>query len=299
MTHVLTLVAGPAEGRLGPAALATAGKALIAAGARTGEPDWLATGLACDLPFSASDPARAQAAVATGLAAAAIDVLAATAARRRRRMLVSDMEATVIENELLDDMAAQVGIADAIHAVTRRAMAGEIDFALSLRQRVRLFAGCGRDLVETAAAGIRPMAGARTLVATMRRAGATTALVSGGFTIFVERSRAMLGFELGAGNTLGWDGDRLSGEVSDLPITAEGKRDTLMRLAAERGLDARDALAIGDGANDLPMLAAAGLAVGYRPKPLVAAAVANRIVHGDLTAALFLQGYRLAEFASD
>ncbi|WP_374444086.1 phosphoserine phosphatase SerB [Stella sp.] len=298
MTHVLTLVAGAAEGRLGPSVPAAAQAALAGAGARVGMPDWLAPGIACDLAYAADDPAAAHAAAALALAPAAIDVLATPVAGRRRRLLVCDMEATVVENELLDDMAALAGLGDAVAAVTRRAMAGEIDFAASLRHRTRLFAGYGEALLAAAARGIRPVAGARTLVATMRRSGALTALVSGGFSIFVDRVRAELGFDLGFANRLAWDGDLLTGEVAELAITAEGKRATLERLAAERHLSTAEAVAIGDGANDLAMLAAAGLAVGFRPKPPVAAAVANRIVHSDLTAVLYLQGYRPAEFAA-
>jgi phosphoserine phosphatase len=299
MTHVLTLVAGAAEGRLGPGALATAASALAAAGATVGAADWLAPGIACDLPFAAPAPAAAHAAVAAALADAAVDVLATPVAGRRRRLLVADMEATIIENELLDDMAALVGLEAEVAVVTHRAMAGEIDFAASLRRRVRLFAGRTVDLLETAAAGIRPVPGGRTLVATMRRDGAVTALVSGGFTLFVDRVRTAIGFDLGFGNRLAWDGDRLTGEVADLAITAEGKCAMMLRLVADHGLTAADALAIGDGANDLAMLAAAGLGIGFRPKPIVAAAVANRIRHGDLTAALYLQGYRRTAFVED
>lgn len=298
MTHVLTLVAGPAEGRLGAAALATAERALRSAGARPGEPEWLAAGVACDVPFAAAAAGAAHAAAIAALSATAIDALAVPLAGRRRPLLVCDMEATVIENELLDDMAALVGLQEEVHAVTRRAMNGEMDFALSLRERVRLFAGRERRLLDRAMDGIRPVPGAHVLVGTMRRAGALTALVSGGFSIFVDRVRSEIGFDLGFGNQLAWDGDRLTGAVADLPITGEGKRATLERLAEERGLAPADALAIGDGANDLPMLRAAGLAVGYRPKPPVAAAIVNRIAHGDLTAALFLQGFRPAEFAA-
>ncbi|BBK42447.1 phosphoserine phosphatase SerB [Allostella vacuolata] len=296
MTHVLTLVAGATEDALGPAAVAVAGRAMAAAGAAVGDPDWLDPGRACDLPFAARDPDAAHRAASAALEGAAIDVLAGPAARRRRRLLVADMEATIIENELLDDMAALVGLQAEVATITRQAMAGEIDFAAALRQRVRLFRGQPRALLERAAAGIRPTPGAATLVATMRAAGAVTALVSGGFMLFIEPVRAAIGFDLAFGNELGLDADRLSGEIPQLPITAEGKRAVLRDLAAAHGLAMDETMAIGDGANDLAMLAAAGLGIGFRPKPVIARAVANRIVHGDLTAALFAQGYRRTEF---
>ena len=296
MTHVLTLVAGAAEGALGTAALAVAGRAMATTGAAVGDPDWLDPGRACDLPFAGDDPRGAHQAAAAALDGAAIDVLAGPTARRRRRLLVADMEATIIENELLDDMAALVGLEAEVATITRQAMAGEIDFADALRRRVRLFRGQPRGLIERVAAGIRPTPGAAALVATMRAAGAVTALVSGGFLLFIEPVRAAVGFDLAFGNELGWDGDRLSGEIPRLPITGEGKRAVLRDLAAARAIPMDRTMAIGDGANDLAMLTAAGLGIGFRPKPVVASAVSNRIVHGDLTAALFVQGYRRAEF---
>ncbi|BBK32495.1 phosphoserine phosphatase [Stella humosa] len=295
MTHVITLVAGAEEGPLAAGAVSAAMAAIAAAGGAIGQAVWLAPARACDLPFAAPHPEACHAAAMAALAGTAIDVLAVPMAGRRKRLLVTDMEATVIENELLDDMAAMVGLEVEVGAVTRRAMAGEIDFAQALRDRVRLFAGQPRALLDRAAAGIRPMPGAAILVATMRGAGAATALVSGGFLVFVDRVGRLLGFQSVHGNVLGMDGDRLSGDIPSLPVTAAGKRDVLLRLAAEQGLDLEATMAIGDGANDIPMLAAAGLGIGFHPKPVVARAVANRIVHGDLTAALFAQGYRADE----
>ena len=298
MTHVLTLVAGPAEGPLGQGAVDRAAAALAGQGAAVGDADWLEPRRACDLPYSAADPAAAHQAAADALAGSAVDVLAVAAAGRRKRLLVADMEATIIENELLDDMAAMVGLEAEVGQITRRAMAGEIDFAQALRHRVALFQGMPRDLLDRAAQGIRPMAGAATLVATMRRGGARTALVSGGFTYFVERVAALIGFDDAFSNRLGWTEGRLSGEVTELSITAEGKLDRLTRLADRHAVPLDATMAIGDGANDLLMLAAAGLGVGFRPKPIIARAIGNRIVHGDLTAALFIQGYRRSEFVA-
>lgn len=296
MTHVLTLVAGAAEGVFGDGAVAAATTALTAGGAAVGTADWLDPGHACDLPFAAADPAAAHDAAIRALAAGAIDVLCIPAAGRRKRLLVADMEATMIENELLDDLAAMVGLEAEVGCITRRAMAGELDFAQALRDRVSLFQGLARDRLTQAAQGIRPIPGGVALVATMRAAGARTALVSGGFTFFVDRVAAALGFDEAHGNELGWVDERLSGQITALPIDAEGKRAGLAGIAARHAIPMDATMAIGDGANDVPMLAAAGLGLGFRPKPIVARAVRNRIVHGDLTAALFVQGYRRAEF---
>jgi phosphoserine phosphatase len=298
MTHVLTLVAGAAEGALGTGAVDAASAALTGAGAVAGACDWLDPGRACDLPFSAADPAAAHAAAMQALAGTAIDVLSVPAAGRRKRLLLADMEATIIRNELLDDLAAMVGLEAEVSRITARAMAGEIDFSQALRHRVSLFRDLPRACLERAADGIRQTPGAAALVATMRRTGARTALVSGGFTYFVDRVGRELGFDETYGNELGWKDGRLSGEVARLAVTAEGKRRTLAALAARLAIAADQTLAIGDGANDVPMLTAAGLGMGFRPKPIVADAVPNRIVHGDLTAALFVQGYRRAEFAA-
>ncbi|MCC7273888.1 MAG: phosphoserine phosphatase SerB [Alphaproteobacteria bacterium] len=299
MTHVLTLVAGAAESRLGPGAVAAAAAALARRGAAVGGPDPLSD-VACDLPFAGLAPAIAQGIAAAALADAAIDVFALPAAGRAKRLLVADMEATVIENELLDDLAHAIGRGAEVAALTRRAMDGEIDFAQALRQRVALFAGLPASVLDAAGRGIRVAPGAATLVRTMRAAGAVTALVSGGFTIFVDQVRAAIGFDVAYANVLA-RGDRgtLTGELAGLDVTPEGKRAILVELAGRNGIPLAATIALGDGANDVPMLQAAGLAIGVHPKPIVARAIAHRIVHGDLTAALYAQGYRRAQFVAD
>jgi phosphoserine phosphatase len=206
------------------------------------------------------------------------------------------MESTIIENEMLDELAEFLGLRERIAAITARAMNGEIDFAGALVERVRLLKGLPVPRLDEAAERIRPMAGAATLIATMHKFGGYCALVSGGFTYFTRMIHERLGFDFDAANTLNHDGRTLAGTVQPPILGKEAKLATLERLCAERRLDLAQSLGVGDGANDLPMLQAAGLGVAFRAKPTVAAQVAARIDHGDLTALLYLQGYRRRDF---
>ncbi len=217
---------------------------------------------------------------------------------RRKRLLLADMDSTIITVECIDEIADLAGVGREVAAITEAAMQGALDFEGALTARVALLRGLPEAALErTWAERIRLTAGARTLVATMAAAGAVTALVSGGFTWFSERVAAAAGFHRHRANTLIFERGRLTGAVA-LPILGrEAKRDTLLALCAETGLPPSDALAVGDGANDLAMLGAAGLGVAFRAKPAVAAAAHARITHGDLGALLALQGYRAAEYA--
>lgn len=287
MKNVLVLISDPARPALSEAAVAAATEALLNAGATVGAPDWLAPGIACDLPF---DGPR------TTVGLTGIDAVALPAAGRRKKLLVADMESTMIHNEMLDELAEFLGLREKIAGITQRAMNGEIDFAGALNERVGLLKGLPVARLDEAARRIRYTAGGATLVATMKKHGAHCALVSGGFTYFTALVRDALAFDLDAANVLNHDGRTLSGTVG-LPILGkEAKLATLERLAGERGLSPADAVTVGDGANDLPMLQAAGLGVAFRAKPAVAAQVAARIDHGDLTALLYLQGYRQTDF---
>jgi phosphoserine phosphatase len=289
---VLTLVAGP-DGRAALSGRAAAiAEALGAAG-----PVWLGEEEACDLILDRTCPEPAEAVARAILGDAPIDVLVQPAAGRRKHLLVADLEATIIENEMLDDLGALLGRGPQIAAITRRAMDGEIDFTAALEARVALLAGMERWIVEQAAAGIRLTPGSRALVATMRRAGAYTALVSGGFTLFAEPIARALGFDHVVANRLEYAGSRLSGRVLPPILTGETKRQTLLSLVARHGLSPGDTLAVGDGANDLPMLGAAGLGVAFHARSVVAAAVRSRIDHADLSALLYAQGYSRDEFA--
>jgi len=255
--------------------------------ASVGTPDWLAPGIACEIPFDGSTKS---------VSMPGVDAVMLPATGRRKRLLVADMESTMIENEMLDELADFLGLRERIAGITARAMNGELDFASALAERVGLLKGLPIGKLDEAARRIRYTPGGATLVATMKKHGATCALVSGGFTYFTAVVCKALGFDLESANVLKHDGTALAGTV-ELPILGkEAKLATLDRLCAERGLHVGEALTVGDGANDLPMLKAAGLGVAFHAKPVVAAEVGARIDHGDLTALLYLQGYRRSEF---
>jgi phosphoserine phosphatase len=295
---VLTLIAAPAaEGRLA-ACVEAAGRALAQIGARVGAADWLDPGTACDLPFADLDPDQADAAARRAIRDAAIDVIAQDAAGRRKRLLVADMESTIIANEMLEELADFLGLRERVAEITRRAMNGEIDFVGALKERVALLKDLPETALATAGEQIRINPGAAELVATMRAHGARTALVSGGFRYYTERIRDALGFDADVANDLDIADGRLTGRVREPIVARETKLATLTRLAAELGIPLTATLAVGDGANDLPMIEAAGLGVAYHGKPAVAAKARARIEHCDLRALLFAQGYRRDEFVA-
>ena len=287
MKNILVLLGNPARPALDDGTIQAAVEVLRSTGAIVGVPDWLAPGIACDIPFDGAPMEMGM----TG-----IDAVTVAAANRRKKLLVADMESTMIENEMLDELADFLGLREKIAGITARAMNGEIDFAAALKARVELLKDLPVSTLDEAARRIAYMPGGATLVATMKRHGAYCALVSGGFTYFTRMVRDRLDFDFDAANTLTLAGAVLAGTVG-LPILGkEAKLATLQRLCAERGLATGDAVTVGDGANDLPMLQAAGLGVAFHAKPIVAAQVPARIRNGDLTALLYLQGYRRSDF---
>ena len=262
---------------------------------------WLASAAALDIAFTPTDDNdnRMMAErVRAALDGAPIDVVVQQAAGRRKRLFVADMDSTMIGQECIDELADFVGQKARVAAITERAMRGEIEFAPALRERVALLAGLPVAVVdEVVARRITLTPGGRTLVRTMRRHGARTCLVSGGFTVFTARIAAMIGFDENRGNqlTIGDDG-RFSGTVTEPVLGRDAKLDMLKELRRKLGLAQSETLVVGDGANDLLMIGDAGLGVAYRAKPLVAEAAAARIDHSDLTALLYAQGYRREEF---
>lgn len=288
MSYMLTLIA--ARPPLDAGAVARVRK-LVGAGA----PDVLAEGEAVDLPVAARPD---MAAVASALEGAAIDAIATPAEGRRKRLLVADMDSTIVTTETLDELAAFAGLKKRIVAITRRSMNGEIDFADALRERVAMLRGLRLDALEATWRQVRLTEGARELVATMRAHGAVCALVSGGFTFFTSRVAALAGFDAHFANRLLDDGTALTGQVGEPILDRGAKLNTLLALRREYGLEASETMALGDGANDLEMLRAAGLGVAFHAKPIVAVEARARIDHGSLRAALFAQGYRAGEIVS-
>ena len=296
MTQVATLIADPALPMPDDAPWQAA-RNLPAARA----PVWLDPGFALDIPFSSpseSDRRVVAAALRVALGGARIDVVVQQAAGRRKRMLLADMDSTMIGEECVDELAELIGQKTRVAAITERAMRGEVEFASALRERVALLAGLPASAVdEVMAKRITLTPGGRTLVQTMRRHGAYTCLVSGGFTVFTARIAALIGFDENRGNRLVISDDgRFAGTVAEPVLGRDAKLETLIELRRKLGLARTDTLVVGDGANDLKMIGDAGLGVAFRAKPLVAAAAAARIDYGDLTALLYVQGYRREEF---
>jgi phosphoserine phosphatase len=296
--NVLTLIAA----KQGPAVESwadAASRALEKLGAHLGGTVWLAPRLACDIVFDGLDPDQAEAAGRGALARAPVDLIAQNLAGRKKRLLLADMESTIIANEMLDEIADLVGIKAKVAAITRRALNGEIDFAGALRERVVLLTGKPASLLEKAGKSIRVNPGAKELVATMRANGAKTALVSGGFRIYTAQIRKQLGFDRDFANELAISRGKIAGTVKEPIRGGNSKLETLTGLAAEYGCPLALTLAVGDGANDLPMLGAAGLGIAFHGRPHVAPQARHRVDHADLTALLYAQGYRRDEFAAD
>jgi phosphoserine phosphatase len=295
VAQVLTLIAGPGT-ELEEPVIAAARATLKEAGAEPGPVSWLALASACDIPFAGAEARSVEAALRPRLAGLAVDLGGQPAEGRRKRLLLADMESTIVTRELTDELAALAGMGERIAAMTAASMRGEVDFAGSLRARIALLKGQPAALLERVKDLVELTPGARVLVQTMKAHGARTALVSGGFDIFTAIAAAACGFDEHHANRLVLAGGELQGEVAEPILDRLGKRAILERLAAELAATPAEAAAIGDGANDIPMIEAAGLGVAYRGKPKVAAAARFRLDHADLTGLLYLQGYRSEEF---
>ncbi len=298
MDQTLTLIAAEGRAALDVALVDSLRKTLERLGGESESPVWLAPGMACDVAFSMLDSEQAAAAGWQFFSGKAVDVLAQPTAERRKKLLVADMDSTMVTGETLDELADQVGLKEKVSAITARAMNGELDFKEALDERVGLLKGLSVTALEETWERVVYTPGARTLVQTMKMNGAYTILVSGGFKFFTSRVREDCGFDLDLSNELLVKKKKLTGKVG-MPIIGKNvKPDTLIKAAAERKLPLSQTLAVGDGANDLEMIKAAGLGVAFHAKPVVAAQARVRIEHGDLTALLYAQGYRKDEFVS-
>ena len=257
-----------------------------------GPPDWLANETACDWPVAAVDEGALRAA----LDPLRVDVAMQRAGgRRRKAVLIADMDSTIVQGETLDELAGEAGIKDRIAAITTRAMRGELDFAEALTERVAALEGLDAAALDRTLAQTRVMPGAAALVAAMRANGAVCWLVSGGFTFFTGAVAERLGFSYSQGNTLEIADGKLTGRVVPPILDRDAKLAALGRAAAEAGVGADAVLAVGDGANDLAMIQAAGMGVAFQAKPAVREAARFQVNHADLRALLYFQGYRAGE----
>jgi phosphoserine phosphatase len=295
VAQVLTLMAGIGAA-LDEPILAAARATLREAGAEPGPLSWLAPDRACDIPFSGADLHGLEAALRRHLAGMPVDLAIQPAKGRRKRLLLADMESTIVTRELTDELATLAGMGEAIAAMTAASMRGEVDFADSLRARIAMLRGQPASLLERVKDLVELAPGARALVQTMKAHGARTALVSGGFDCFAAMAAAACGFDELHANRLVIAEGKLAGQVVEPILDRFAKRATLERLATDLAISPSDAAAVGDGANDIPMIEAAGLGVAYHGKPVVAAAARFRLDHADLTGLLYLQGYRAQEF---
>jgi phosphoserine phosphatase len=261
-----------------------------------GDIDWLAPGTSFDIGFR-GDPDSVRAAWReTYQDAWLLDGNVVATAARRKKLLVADMDSTIIGCECIDELADMAGLKPKVAAITERAMRGELDFPAALRERVALLKGLPLEaLARVYAERVRLNPGARALLATMRAHGAHSLLVSGGFTYFTSRVAHEAGFDEQQGNTLLDDGKQLTGQVGEPILGREAKLAALEAAVAQRGITFADSIGVGDGANDLDMIRKAGLGVAYHAKPVVAEAAGSAIAHGDLTGLLYLQGYRASE----
>lgn len=281
---------------LGAGDLSAAADRLAAAGCAPGAGVWLEEAIAADLPF-ASDAAAAR--VALEGAFARTDVVVQPTATRRKALIVADMDSTMITVECIDELADYAGIKAEVSAVTEAAMRGELDFEGALDARVALLEGLDEAVIaQCLAERVHIMPGAKALVRTMRANGAEAVLVSGGFTRFAEPVAADIGFDRAIANVLLIADGRLTGKVAKPIVGSATKEETLLATIATRGIDPALSLAVGDGANDLAMIRRAGLGVAYHAKPIVAAAAGARVDHGDLSALLYAQGYRRADWVA-
>lgn len=258
---------------------------------------WLNPGVAAEFALPAVPGNRWE--VWESLQGQGIDLCLQPAAGRRKRLLIADMDSTMIGQECIDELADLAGFGPQVAAITARAMNGELAFEPALRERVGLFRGRDAGLIaQTLAERIHLTPGGRELVATMRAHGAYTALVSGGFTAFTGHVAQALGFDEHRANTLGVEDGRLTGTVAEPILGRDAKVRALEEISARLGITPQEALAVGDGANDLGMLGLAGAGVALHAKPAVQAECELRVNHGDLTALLYLQGYSVDEFVA-
>jgi phosphoserine phosphatase len=295
MAFVATLIAHPSNPVLDPALAEQAESAVKSSGLY-----WLADGIACDIALHDDEDAKdAETKLRAVIGSRPVDLVVQQAETRRKQFLIADMDSTMIGQECIVELADVVGLKDKVATITARAMNGEIAFEPALRERVALLKGLPISVVDDVITKrITLTSGGPELIATMKAKGFYAALVSGGFTVFTSRIAATLGFDENRANILIEKDGILTGEVAEPILGKQAKVDALLDISEKLGITPEDVIAVGDGANDLGMLEIAGSGVALHAKPSVAAQAKMRIDHGDLTALLYIQGYRKSDFVS-
>jgi phosphoserine phosphatase len=300
MENVLTLIGNRTWAPLTSDEVAVSVAALEEAGAECAPPVWLSEDHACDIFFEGFSSHVGEAAVRQYLQDMPVDIITQPLKHRRKCLLLSDMDSTIIQQECIDEVAAYADLRDQVSEITEAAMRGELDFAASLIRRAAMLRDLDVEVLQKAyKERITLTPGARTLVQTMRKFGAYSELVSGGFTWFTDHVARETGFHDHQANNLEIIAGRLTGEVIPPILDKLAKRRALEKCVADLGLKPEESLAVGDGANDIPMLQEAGLGIAFHAKPLVAASASARLDHADLTGALYAQGYRDEDFVTD
>lgn len=297
--YVTTLLASPELAPINDAEVNSVVDALTDQGAYVTSVAWLERAAACDIYFDKLPLDEARHTLDHLLAAVPFDAITQEKKGRQKKLLVSDMDSTIITVECIDELADYAGLKEKVAAITERAMNGELDFIAALNERVALLAGLPESVLqECYDTRVKLMPGAEALVKTMAKNGASTVLISGGFTFFTTRVAAAAGFHEQVANVLEIKEGKLTGRVLPPIIDKHAKKETLLDRMTTLGLGVSETLAVGDGANDLPMLLAAGLGAAYHAKPAVKAEAEHKIGSCDLTALLYAQGYTKRDFAA-
>lgn len=297
MDKVLTLIVNPLENKLSADRLNSFFKLLKHHGCDVAQPEWLSQEEAVDLPFSGDIDGSLIVNLALGIEA---DFAVQNSKTRRKKMLIADMDSTMIGQECIDELADFAGLKEHVSAITEAAMRGELDFDEAIKERVGLLKGMSTDVLEKCyKERITLMPGAKALVQTMAASGAITSLVSGGFTFFTSRIASRLGFSMNRANVLLEENGSLTGKVQMPICNSSTKLETLLELKKDYKFKTDDIMAVGDGANDIPMIHAAGFGIAYHAKPKAQSAADVSINHTDLSALLFMQGYKRDDFVAE
>ena len=298
MKLVVTLIANPSQANLTQQHVDHVQTVLSKLNCIPSSPSWLAEKIACDISFEGEDLAALRNIVQGEVSEFSIDSVIQPAAHRRKRLLLADMDSTIVIGETLDELAGVAGLKVQVAAITERAMRGELDFKEALRERVAMLKGLPATALDQTLAITELTSGARQLVQTMRANGAYTVLVSGGFKFFTSAIGKKVGVHEDRSNEMIIENDVLTGAVGDPILDRGAKLESLNSISAAKQIPLKETLTTGDGANDLPMILAAGLGIAFHAKPVVEEKAPAAIRYGDLTALLYIQGYRREEFSA-